>query len=91
VSAEDAPEDVFDEDDYVLGLLETLSPTLRRALRAAPADSKPEAEFYVSHKLRYRNRRPDEWARVVEVLRIYPDDRPRLVRLIDEMDADDAG
>jgi hypothetical protein len=89
VSADD-PGGVFDEDDYVRGLLETLSPTLRRALRAALADSRAEAEFFVSHKLR-RNRRPEEWARVVEVLRIYPDDRPRLVRLIDEMDADDAG
>ena len=79
--------DLFNEDDYVRGLLGTLSPTLRRSLRSALASPQTEAEFRVSHELRYR-RKPEEWARVVEVLRIYPDNRPRLVGLIDAMEAE---
>jgi len=70
--------DLFDEDEYGRALLETLSPTLRRTLRSALA-SQTEAEFFVSHELRYRDRRPEEWARVVEILRIYAHGRRRLV------------
>ena len=52
--------DLFDEDDYVRPLLESLTPTLRRSLRSALATPETEAEFFVSHKLRYR-REPEEW------------------------------
>ncbi len=79
--------DLFDEDEYGRALLETLSPTLRRTLRSALA-SQTEAEFFVSHELRYRDRRPEEWARVVEILRIYAHGRRRLVGLIDGIKAE---
>ena len=79
--------DLFEEDEYGRALLETLSPTLRRTLRSALA-SKTEAEFFVSHELRYRDRRPEEWARVVEILRIYAHGRRRLVGLIDGIEAE---
>src|SRR5947208_9627156 len=74
--------DLFDEDEYGRALLETLSPTLRRTLRSALA-SQTEAEFFVSHELRYRVRRPEERARVVETLRLDAHGRRRLVRRTD--------
>jgi hypothetical protein len=79
--------DLFDEDEYGRALLETLSLTLRRTLRSALA-RQTEAEFFVSHELRYRDRRPEEWARVVEILRIYAHKRRRLVGLIDGIEAE---
>ena len=79
--------DLFDEDDYVRPLLESLTPTLRRSLHSGLATPKTEAGFFVSHRLRYR-RKPEEWARVVEILRIYPNDRQRLVGIIDRIEAE---
>ena len=79
--------DLFDEDEYGRALPETLSLTLRRTLRSALA-SQTESESFVSHELRYRDRRPEEWARVVEILRIYAHERRRLVGLIDGIEAE---
>ena len=79
----------FDENDHLRAVLEVLSPSDRRGLREALDGVQSDVDYFAKHKLSYRERTVGMWGKANEILGIDWDDPQRVVRLIDEMDADD--
>lgn len=68
-------------------LLETLDPLTRDALRHVLIHGQADRDAVSSQLLRYRDRHGDDWADVIDMLKMHPEERRRVVRLKGELDA----
>jgi hypothetical protein len=67
--------------------LETLDPKARDALRRVLIRDQADRDAVASQLLRYRDGHGDDWADVIDMLTMYPDERRRVVRLLAEIEA----
>jgi len=73
--------------DPDLRLLSTLDPKARDDLRRVLIHDRADRDAVSSQLLRYRDRRGDDWADIVDMLTIHPEARRKVVRLLGEIDA----
>jgi hypothetical protein len=68
-------------------LLETLDPLTRDALRHVLIHGQADRDAVSSQLLRYRDGHGDDWADIIDMLTMHPEERRRVVRLLGELDA----
>ena len=69
----------------------TLSPSAREQLREVLIRDQANRDAIASQLLRYRDGRGDDWADIIDMLTIYPDERRRVVRLLGQLEAESEG
>jgi hypothetical protein len=75
-------------NDDLRSLLETLDPFTRDDLRRALMRDQADRDAISSQLLRYRDGHGDDWADIIDVLTMLPEERRRVARLLWEVDAD---
>lgn len=73
--------------DELRDLLLTLAPKARDNLRRVLIRDQTDRDAIASQLLRYRDGHGDDWADIVDMLTMYPDERRRVVRLLGELEA----
>ena len=68
-------------------LLETLDPLTRDALRHVLIHGQTDRDAVSSQLLRYRDGHGDDWADIIDMQTMHPEERRRVVRLLGELDA----
>jgi hypothetical protein len=68
-------------------LLETLDPKARDDLRRVLIHDQADRDAVSSQLLRYRDGHGDDWADIIDILTMYPEERRRVVRLLGEIEA----
>ena len=79
-----------DGDADLRAVLETLDPKARDDLRRVLIHDQADRDAIASDLLRYRDERGDDWADIIDMLTMHPDPRRQVVRLLAEIDAEDA-
>jgi hypothetical protein len=74
-------------DDHLRSLLETLDPRARDALRRVLIHDQDDRDAIASQLLRYRDERGDDWADIIDMLTMHPEERRRVARLLGEIEA----
>ena len=74
-------------DSSLRAVLEMLDPLTRDALRRVLIQDQADREAVSSQLLRYRDGHGDDWADIIDMLTMYPDQRRRVVRLLGELEA----
>ena len=74
-------------DDDLRSLLETLDPLTRDALRRVLIHDQADRDAIASNLLRYRDERGDDWADIIDMLTMHPEERRRVASLLGEIDA----
>jgi hypothetical protein len=69
-------------------LLLTLTPSAREHLRSVLIHDQADRDAISSRLMRYRDERGDDWADIIDMLTMYPEERRRVVRLLGEIEAD---
>jgi hypothetical protein len=69
--------------------LASLNPSARDSLRSALIHDQAERDSIAARLMRYRDERGDDWADIIDMLTMYPEERRRVVRLLAEIDAAD--
>ena len=69
-------------------LLATLDPKARDDLRRVLIHDQADRDAVSSQLLRYRDGHGDDWADIVDMLTMHPEERRRVVRLLSEIDAE---
>jgi hypothetical protein len=69
-------------------LLEMLDPKARDDLRRVLIHDQAERDAIASQLLRYRDGRGDDWADIIDMLTLHPEERRRVARLLGEIDAE---
>ncbi len=69
-------------------LLLTFDPHARDALRRVLIRDQADRDAISSQLLRYRDRRGDDWADIIDMLTMDPEARRKVVRLLGELDAE---
>jgi hypothetical protein len=64
-----------------------LDPLGRDALRRVLIHDQTDRDAIASQLLRYRDGHGDDWADIIDMLTMYPEERRRVVRLLAEIDA----
>ena len=77
-------------DSSLRAVLEMLDPLTRDALRRVLIQDQADREAVSSQLLRYRDGHGDDWADIIDMLTMYPDERRKVARLLGEIDADSA-
>jgi hypothetical protein len=73
--------------DELRTLLYTVDPQARDTLRRALIRDQADRDAIASQLLRYRDGRGDDWADIIDMLTMYPEERRKVVRLLAEIDA----
>jgi hypothetical protein len=68
-------------------LLLTLDPKTRDALRRVLIHDQADRDAVSSQRLRYRDGHGDDWADIIDMLTMYPEERRRVARLLGEIEA----
>ena len=76
--------------DGLRTLLTTLDPKARDDLRRALIRDQADRDAVSSQLLRYRDGHGDDWADIIDMLTMYPDERRKVARLLGEIDSDSA-
>ena len=79
----------MDDDDDLRAVLKTLDPLTRDALRRVLIHDQANRDAVGSQLLRYRDRRDDDWAHIIDFLTLHPEARRKALRLLGEMEAAD--
>jgi hypothetical protein len=74
-------------DDGLRTLLTTLDPKTRDDLRNALIRDQADRDAVSSQLLRYRDQNGQDWADIIDMLTMYPEQRRRVARLLAEIDA----
>jgi hypothetical protein len=74
-------------NDDLRALLETLDPLARDALRRVLIHDHPDRDAIASELMRYRDGRSDDWADIIDMLTMHPEERRKVVRLLGELEA----
>jgi hypothetical protein len=68
-------------------ILETLDPKTRDDLRRVLIHDQADREAIASELVRYRDERGNDWADIIDMLTMHPEERRRVVRLLGELEA----
>jgi hypothetical protein len=68
-------------------ILETLDLNARDAFRRVLIHDRPIGDAIVSNLMRYRDERGDDWADIIDLLTMHPEQRRRVVQLLGELEA----
>ena len=79
-----------DGDADLRAVLETLDPKGRDDLRRVLIHDQADRDAIASQLMRYRDGRGDYWADIIDMLTMHPEGRRRVVRLLGEIDAEEA-
>ena len=79
--------DQLDEQADLRALLATLDPTARDNLRRALIHDQAGRDAIASQLLRYRDGHGDDWADIIDMLTMHPEERRRVVRILGDIDA----
>ena len=74
-------------DDGLRTLLTTLDPKARDDLRRVLIRDQADRDAIASQLLRYRDGHGDDWADIIDMLTMHPEERRRVARLLAEIDA----
>jgi hypothetical protein len=77
---------IGDEAD-LRAVLETLDTRARDTLRRVLIRDHADRDAVASHLMRYRDERGDDWADIIDMLTMYPEERRKLIRLLGEIEA----
>jgi hypothetical protein len=69
-------------------LLETLDPRARDTLRRVLIHDQADRDAVSSQLLRYRDGHGDDWADIIDMLTMGPDNRRRVVQVLGEISAE---
>ena len=75
-------------DDALRIIVETLDPSTRDTLRRVLIHDQADRDAVSSQLLRYRDGHGDDWADIIDMLTMHPEERRRVVRLLAEITAD---
>ena len=75
------------EDADLRSLLEALDPKARDDLRRVLIHDQADRNAIASQLLRYRDERGDDWADIIDMLTMHPEERRRVARLLGEIEA----
>jgi hypothetical protein len=75
------------DEDTLRDVLRILDPPTRDTLRAVLIHDQAGRDATSSQLMRYRDERGDEWADIVDMLTMHPEERRRVARLLGEIDA----
>ena len=67
-------------DDSLRALLATLDPNARDALRQVLIHDQADRDAIATDVLRYRDNRGDDWADIIDMLTMHPEERRQVVR-----------
>jgi hypothetical protein len=81
---------VSDGDADLPAVLEMLDPGARDTLRRVLIRDQADRDAISSHLMRYRDESGQDWADIIDFLTMYPEGRRRVVRLLGEIDAEEA-
>ena len=68
-------------------VIEALDPQARDTLRRILIHHQADRDAITSLLLRYRDRRGDDWANIIDMLTMHPEARRKVVRLLGELEA----
>ena len=74
-------------NDDLRALLEELDPTARDDLRRALIHDQADRDAIASQLLRYGDQNGQDWADIIDMLTMYPEERRRVARLLGEIEA----
>ena len=77
-------------DDDLRALLLTLSPKSRDDLRRVLIRDQADRDAIASRPLGYRDGRRDDWADIIDMLTMHPDERRKVARILGEIEVTDA-
>jgi hypothetical protein len=75
------------EDGDLRAALAALDPPARDTIRRALIHDQAGRDAVSSWLLRYRDGRGGDWADIIDMLTLHPEERRRVVRLLGEIDA----
>jgi hypothetical protein len=75
------------DDDELRLTLSILDPLTRDALRLVLIHDQADRDAVSSQLLRYRDGHGDDWADIIDMLTMHPEERRRVVRLLGEIQA----
>ena len=78
---------VMDRDADLRALLQTVDSVTRDALRRVLIRDQDDRDVIASQLLRYRDGHGNDWADIIDLLTMYPQERRRVVRLLGEIEA----
>jgi hypothetical protein len=76
-----------EQDAALRDLLHTLDPSARAHLRRVLIHDQADRDAIASQLLRYRDGRGDDWADIIDMLTMHPEERRRVARLLGEIEA----
>jgi hypothetical protein len=76
------------EDGDLRAALAALDPPARDKLRRVLIHDQADRDAVSSQLLRYRDERGDDWADIIDLLTLHPEERRRASRLVGEIDAE---
>jgi hypothetical protein len=79
--------DLVDGDRELRRLLSTLDPKARDDLRRVLIRDQADRDAISSRLMRYRDRNGQGWADIIDSLRMHPDARRQVARILGEIDA----
>ena len=77
-----------DENSQLRGLLLGLTPSAREHLRNALIHDQADRDAIASSLLCYRDGHGDDWADIIDMLTMAPDNRRRVVQVLGEISAE---
>jgi hypothetical protein len=75
------------DDMDLRSLLETLDPLARDVLRRVLICDQADRDSIAWRLMRYLDDRGDDWADIIDMLTMHPEERRRVVRLLGELEA----
>jgi hypothetical protein len=79
--------DLLGGDPDLRATLEMLDPLTRDALRRVLIRDQDDRDAVSSWLLRYRDGHGDDWADIIDMLTLHPEERRRVARLLGEIEA----
>ena len=76
-----------DSGQDLRNLLLTLTPSARDDLRRILIHDQADRDAISSQLMRYRDERGDDWADIIDMLTMHPEERRKVVRLLAEIEA----
>ena len=75
-------------DEDVRDLLLILNPSAREHLRDVLIRDHADRDVIASQLMRYRDGHGDDWADIIDMLTMYPEERRKVVRVLGEIQAE---
>jgi hypothetical protein len=81
------PDRTVKPDRDLRSLLETLDPKTRDDLRRVLIRNQADRDAISSRLMRYRDQYGQDWADIIDMLTMHPEERRRVARVLGEIDA----